>query len=196
MNTAVNHPNTVNQDIKDSLILTCQRCNQSWQRRSLDKLPKACPRCRSRYWQKPLTPYWAIKRQENEAIRQAEAKQEFEARQRSIQNQMPDTNREDLLKIYFCPNIEALEPVKKHATFWLPENSLNPPTADQLYQLGNTIATTTENLLHAVRYRIVQKQIPHDKFLWIEILNSSQMIFTFDSDGLKQSFWPFDWPAT
>lgn len=37
----------------DDLKLKCKRCDHEWLRRSLTKLPNACPKCTSPYWNKP-----------------------------------------------------------------------------------------------------------------------------------------------
>ena len=39
--------------METSLTLICFRCNHSWLRRSLAKLPGTCPRCCSPYWNRP-----------------------------------------------------------------------------------------------------------------------------------------------
>jgi len=48
--------------------LECKRCDHTWMQRGESK-PKACPRCNSRYWNKPLTEYWKSVRVRNEARR-------------------------------------------------------------------------------------------------------------------------------
>jgi hypothetical protein len=42
--------------METSLTLICFRCNHSWLRRSLAKLPSTCPRCCSPYWNRPRKP--------------------------------------------------------------------------------------------------------------------------------------------
>ena|ERR1700724_2049005 len=42
--------------METSLSLICFRCNHSWLRRSLAKLPSTCPRCCSPYWNRPRKP--------------------------------------------------------------------------------------------------------------------------------------------
>ena len=37
--------------------LECLRCKHKWIRRG-EVNPKTCPKCKSPYWQKPLTDYW------------------------------------------------------------------------------------------------------------------------------------------
>jgi len=39
--------------------------------RDENKLPKTCPECRSKFWQKPLTDYWRKVREDNKAKRDA-----------------------------------------------------------------------------------------------------------------------------
>jgi hypothetical protein len=39
--------------VESELTLTCLRCGNSWPRRSLNKLPVACPGCYSPYWDCP-----------------------------------------------------------------------------------------------------------------------------------------------
>lgn len=47
-------------------MLTCERCGYQWFSRSNNNKPKTCPKCKSPYWQKPLTKYWKSVREKND----------------------------------------------------------------------------------------------------------------------------------
>jgi predicted Zn-ribbon and HTH transcriptional regulator len=44
--------------------LKCERCGNEWFQK-FDAKPKTCPDCKSRYWEKPLDPYWKAVREQN-----------------------------------------------------------------------------------------------------------------------------------
>lgn len=46
-------------------MLECKRCGYQWLPRNKSKKPKTCPKCKSPYWQKPLTPYWKSVREKS-----------------------------------------------------------------------------------------------------------------------------------
>lgn len=189
----------------DDATLTCERCQHIWQRRNLNKLPKACPKCRSPYWQKPLTTYWTAKRQEYAAAKQArqpELKppntglQDLTARQKKFS---PIITSPDTLKVYHAWEATALQPIKPQCTYWLPENINPQPSSETLYQLGNTIATTRPGVLSQLKY-LIQKGLPHNKVLWITIVKTyswqyyTQAITTFRQDGSEKDRWFYSWP--
>lgn len=208
--TANNQPEGTNQTIAD-MTLTCERCGESWIRRNMNKLPKTCPRCRSRYWQSPLTPYWAAYRrnaspQELEAAKQLEAQQraaikqaedqELAAAQQRIHQLLADQiNQTENLILYTCTYQAALKPIKHICNIWLPEN-MNPiPSLTQLCQLGNTIASTSPILTRTIRELISKDQLPQDKVFWINIEGSQQYVYTFTKDGITQTCYGTTWPA-
>lgn len=191
---------TVSPTTKDDLTLTCQRCKNIWQRRNLETLPKSCPRCGSRYWQKPLTPYWESYYKEKAAFQQAQEQQRIATKQEYIQTILNMINQPDSLKIYYCPNQASLEPIKDHCTNWLPENTIDKTRTDydkinaELYQLGHTIATTAQGVFPAIKGMISKNLLPHNKVFFIKIEGSSQYIYSFNPDGTVQKFWGYQWP--
>ena len=45
--------------------LKCERCGWEWFQK-FDRKPQTCPKCRSPYWEKPLTEYWKNIRNEKD----------------------------------------------------------------------------------------------------------------------------------
>lgn len=189
----------------DNTTLTCERCQHVWQRRNMNKLPKACPKCRSPYWQVPLTPYWITRRQEyaaKAAKTQPELKppetglQELTTRQKKFS---PPITYPDSLKVYHAYNAAILQPIKHLCTYWLPEDMNPPPGNETLYQLGNTIATTRQAVLNYLKY-LIQEGLDCNKVLWITIVktqpwqNYTQTITTFRPDGREKDRWFYSWP--
>lgn len=210
--TPISPPTTVDQNTQDNLTLTCLRCNHAWMRRNLHKLPKTCPKCGSRYWQKPLNPYWAAKRKNQTNQKQEDLQNLIAAAQRIQQLQTGQLNPADLLILYSSPNQADLEPIKHLCNYWLPEQ-LDPKTSfesrqlffNQIYQIGNTIASMDSFASHFLTEMITRQQLPHDKVFLIDIgspfpFSSKKGVFknicVFTKKGILQTCQSFDWPET
>jgi hypothetical protein len=202
---------TVSPTTKDDLTLNCQRCQHSWLRRNLETLPKACPACKSPYWQKPLTPYWAAKRQELahkkvnhdpilEYLKYKKAARIEE--QPYLKN--PPKIKESTLLVYTTKDLNDFDSsndfdiIKEAVDYWLPEIADPKPSVDQLYQAGNTIVTTRKDMaLKNIEIKIKSGKLNPDDVYLIELAghsNQLQEIFQFAKDGNIRGFWGFPWP--
>lgn len=183
----------------DGKILTCQRCGKSWARKYPDHLPKACSKCGSRYWQKPLTPYWANFRKEQAATREA-PENPHKPTKYTGRIMYPDS-----LRVYYHQDAAILEPIKDICTHWLPEKMDPKPSLSSLYRLNNTVATTRKTALTVLKSQMnpnwpAEERLPGEKVLWITLSkihsgsNIRQLVYTFWPDGSNRSFWDFEWP--
>jgi len=50
-------------------MLKCERCEHEWHQKGED-LPKTCPKCKSPYWQKPMSDYWKAQKKIRDAKRE------------------------------------------------------------------------------------------------------------------------------
>lgn len=191
----VTPPKLSNPISDDGKTLTCQRCGKSWARKYSDRLPKACSKCGSRYWQKPLTPYWASFRKEQAAAKEAAEIKLITTQQEHLQKILAKIHQPDTVKVYYCPNPADLEIIKDRCTFWLPENSPDPkPLAKELYQVGHTVATASQISFNTIRGMIKDELLPYDKVFFIKIEDPSQYIYSFNPDGTVRKFWGYKWP--
>lgn len=201
MNQNQNQPTEIDQTITDKLTLTCQRCQHSWIRRNMTKLPKTCAKCGSRYWQKPLTPYWESYRKEQAARKLANEMQVIANQEEYIFTILTKLNQPDVLRIYCSLHQPDLEPIKDICTFWLPEKTAQNQDFDEqekfintLYQPGNIIATTNEMMFRHARKRVEQGLLFHKKVFLIKVRSNAQYIFSLNPDGTTKVFWGYSWP--
>lgn len=192
---------------KDSATLTCERCQHVWQRRDMTKLPKACPSCRSPYWQVPLTNYWLARRKKYAAKTQARKAKSLPKPPDTGIQELADRQKKftsiriypDTLKVYHTNNIDILQEIKPRCNFWLPENMNPRPENKILYQPGNIIATTRPAALNVIKDLIQTNQLQADKVLWITIVKPNpmqsytQVVTTFKLDGSDNGSWFYPW---
>lgn len=187
---------TASNQLTDDMQLKCERCNHIWFRRNPYKLPNACPRCGSRFWQSPLTQYWAAYRKAKETTSHGKPKKQEIANQMIKQLLAGQLNPADQLILYSNPNQAALEPIRHKCNIWLPEK--DDPDHNQwvLFSFGNTIATTDERLILLLQEAVAKKQLPHNYVFWINLKDNQQHIYMFTKDGHIQTCYKTAWPTT
>lgn len=194
-----------NQNTESNANLTCLRCQYTWTRRNFNKLPKVCPSCNSRVWQKPLDPYWKAVRKDQAAAKEIASRYYDDdplppAEQAYLNRVKKQFMFEDTLRVYFAWDAELLLPVKDMCTYWLPEKMDPKPKANEIYQLNNIIATTKLISLETLKALIITNTLSHNKVLWITPVRTkpwhkyTQVVYTFNADGNEGESWFFAWP--
>jgi hypothetical protein len=95
-----------------------------------------------------------------------------------------------MLKVYYSSNPQDLYQVRASTTWWLPEKLTPPPSMDQLYLDGQTIATSHPNVLPGLQAAIRQGLIQASQVLYFNLDEQPPVVYTFNLDGSISSFWP------
>ena len=94
------------------------------------------------------------------------------------------------LIIIHAINAENLLKYKDKATHWLPEDAVNPPDVDTMYQPPNIICTTKHTVLDVIKLAIQAVTLSYKLVVWIDANNPACVLcYTFDRYGELNNFF-------